>query len=70
TAGAGGVPLRLAPGLSAAMAVRVKQADCSEGGAAGAGGVPLSSTNCPLLVLAQYFYFWYRATVVQIIQGY
>ncbi|WP_230459902.1 hypothetical protein, partial [Sansalvadorimonas verongulae] len=68
-AGAGGVPLSLTPGVSAGLTVRVKQADRSEGGAAEAGGIPLSSAYCPLFTLVQYFYFRYRATVVQVTQN-
>ncbi|MTI11701.1 hypothetical protein [Sansalvadorimonas verongulae] len=69
-AGAGGVPLPYAPGISAALAVGFKLVNRIEGGAAEAGGVPLFSIYFPLLILAQYFHFWCRAIVVQITWGY
>ncbi|WP_230459906.1 hypothetical protein, partial [Sansalvadorimonas verongulae] len=60
------VPLPLASSILAALAVRAKQAGRNEGGTAGAGGVPLSSTDCPHFTLVQYFYFRCRPIVVQV----
>ncbi|WP_196221064.1 hypothetical protein, partial [Sansalvadorimonas verongulae] len=65
---AGGVPSPFTPGISAALAVAFKLNNRIKSGAAAAGGVPRSSTNCPLLVLAQYLYFHDRAIVIQIIR--
>ncbi|MTI11985.1 hypothetical protein E1189_02800 [Sansalvadorimonas verongulae] len=67
TTGTGGVLLPLAPGVATAPSVGFKQVGRSKGGTAETGGVLFSSTYCSRLILVQYFYFQYRAIIVQII---